>query len=83
MARNLSTFGWILHDLGLASLFGGSLFGRLALNRAVSVLDSRAERGRVVNAAWNGYNLVNALGLGTAAVVHVAAPLERPAPAAP
>jgi hypothetical protein len=68
MARKLSTLGWILHDLGLASLFGGSLFGRLALNRAVSVLDSKAERGRVVNAAWNGYNIINALGLGTATV---------------
>jgi hypothetical protein len=67
MARKLSTFGWILHDLGLASVFGGSLFGRLALNRAVALIGSNEERGRVINAAWNGYNILNAAAMATAA----------------
>jgi uncharacterized membrane protein len=61
------------HDVGLAAWLGGSMFGKFALNPAVGVIDDRAERGKVVNAAWNGYNVVNALGLGSAAVGWVGA----------
>jgi hypothetical protein len=68
MMPALSSTGLVLHNLGLAAGFGGSLFGKVALNPAVKVIGSREERGQVVNAAWNGFNLVNAVSVGLAAV---------------
>lgn len=56
------------HDLGLATWFGGSMFGKFALNPSVKAISDHRERGRVINAAWNGYNVFNAVGLGAAAV---------------
>src|SRR4051795_11200782 len=52
------------HDWGLASSLGGSMYGQFAMNPAVARIGDRRERGKVVNAAWHGYNLVNALSLG-------------------
>jgi hypothetical protein len=63
----LSTAAWIAHNLGLAACFGGQLFGKLALNPNLDVVSSKEERGKLLNAAWNRYNAVNALSLGTAA----------------
>jgi hypothetical protein len=63
----LSTAAWIAHNLGIGASFGGLLFGKLALNPNLNVISSRAERGKMLNAAWNRYNTVNALSLGTAA----------------
>jgi hypothetical protein len=57
-----------LHDVGLAAWVGGSLYGKLALNPAVQLIDKKTDRGKVVNAAWNGYNLVNTLALGAVTV---------------
>lgn len=62
----LSTSAWVLHDLGLAAGFGGPLFGKLALHRAVRDIHSEAERGKVLADAWKRYNLVNAISLGAA-----------------
>ncbi len=58
----LSTTAWVLHDLGLATGFGGSLFGKLALHPAADAASSKEERGRIVNAAWRAYAPVNLLG---------------------
>jgi hypothetical protein len=58
----LSTTAWVLHDLGIATGFGGSLFGKLALHPAVDAASSNEERGRIVNAAWRTYAPVNLLG---------------------
>jgi uncharacterized membrane protein len=55
------------HDLGLATWFGGSMFGKLAHNPSVKAISDPRERGKVVNAAWNGYNVINGVGLGAAA----------------
>jgi hypothetical protein len=55
------------HDVGLATWFGGTLFGKFALNPAVNVISERRERGKVLNTAWNGFNVLNAAGLGAAA----------------
>lgn len=63
----LSTAAWVLHDLGLAAGFGGPLFGKLALDPAIKVVHSEAERGEVMNKAWSGYQAVNAVALGTMA----------------
>jgi len=56
------------HDWGLASWLGGSMYGKFALNPAVRQIDDKTERGKVVNAAWNGYNVINAVSLGSVAV---------------
>ena len=63
----LSTAAWVAHNLGLAACFGGQLFGKLALNPKLDTLSSKDERGKMLNAAWNRYNVVNAVSLGTAA----------------
>jgi hypothetical protein len=56
------------HDWGLASWLGGSMFGKFALNPSVAQISDHRERGKVVNAAWNGYNVINALSLGAVAL---------------
>lgn len=62
----LSTAAWIAHNLGLSASFGGLLFGRLALNPNLKVIDSETERGKLLNTTWNRYNVVNAVSVGTA-----------------
>src|SRR5688500_6498327 len=52
-----------LHDLGLAAGLGGSLFGQLALHPAVRRIDSRKERGEILNQAWRNYSPANAFGI--------------------
>jgi hypothetical protein len=59
----VSGLGRALSDLGLAGLLGGQLFGRLALHPAVAAISEPRERGKVVNAAWQRYGLVNGVGL--------------------
>jgi hypothetical protein len=59
----LSVAGRAAQDLGSAALFGGNLFGRLALHPAVTELPDPRDRGRVVTAAWRRYGTVNSLGL--------------------
>jgi uncharacterized membrane protein len=59
----LSQAGRAAHDLGLAGLLGGNLFGRLALHPSVTAISDEAERGKVVNAAWRRYGTVNSLSL--------------------
>jgi hypothetical protein len=64
MTRDAVAHGFrITHDIGLAAWLGGSMFGKLALNPAVAHVSSRAERGKVVNAAWGSYRPVNATAL--------------------
>jgi hypothetical protein len=59
----LSQVGRAAHDIGLAGLLGGNLFGRLALHPSVTEIRDKAERGKVVNAAWRRYGAVNSLSL--------------------
>jgi hypothetical protein len=59
-----SQVGRAAHDLGLAGLLGGYLFGRIAMHPAVASISDPRERGEVVNAAWRRYGVVNSLGLG-------------------
>lgn len=59
----LSQIGRAAHDLGVAGLLGGNLFGRLALHPSVTEISDASERGRVVNAAWRRYGTINSLGL--------------------
>jgi uncharacterized membrane protein len=55
----LSQVGRAAHDLGLAGLLGGQLFGRIALHPSVTAISDEAERGEVVNAAWRRYGAIN------------------------
>jgi hypothetical protein len=47
----LSKVSRAAHDIGLAGLPGGNLFGRLAMHPSVTEISDQAERGKVVNAA--------------------------------
>ena len=59
----LSQVGRAAHDIGLAGLLGGTLFGRAALHPSVTAISDRSERGAVVNAAWRRYGVINTLSL--------------------
>ena len=59
----LSQVGRAAHDLGLAGLLGGNLFGRLALHPSVTSISDERERGKLVNAAWRRYGTINSLSL--------------------
>lgn len=59
----VSQAGRAAHELGLAALLGGNLFGRLALHPSVDRIADPSERGAVVNAAWRRYGTINSIGL--------------------
>jgi hypothetical protein len=59
----LSQVGRAAHDVGLAGLLGGNLFGRFALHPSVTEISDQGERGKVVNAAWRRYGAINSLSL--------------------
>lgn len=63
----LSTSAWILHDLGMAAGFGGTLFGKAALDPAVKAIGSKEERGRVLDDAWSRFRILDVVALGTMA----------------
>ncbi len=62
----LTTAAWVVHELGLATSFGGVIFGKLALNPTLDVIDSKPDRGKVLNSAWNRFNAVSTISTGTA-----------------
>src|SRR4051794_3746372 len=59
----LSQAGRAAHDLGLAGLLGGNMFGRLAMHPSVTEISDPSERGKVVNAAWRRYGAINTVPL--------------------
>jgi hypothetical protein len=69
------------HDVGLAAWLGGAMFGKFAHNPSLRRISSHPERGAVANTAWNGYNMVNILGLGAAALGWIAARATETRPA--
>ena len=69
----LSKVGRAAHDIGLAGLLGGNLYGRLALHPSVTEISDEGERGRVVNAAWRRYGAINTLSLAAVATGWVGA----------
>jgi hypothetical protein len=52
-----------LHDLGLATWFGGSLMGAVGLNGAAAEMEEPKQRLRVANAGWNRWTPVNLAGI--------------------
>lgn len=71
----------ILHDLGLAVWFGGSVFGILSLNPSVEVLDDPEERGKMVDEAWARFQPYGALGMALVFATNVI--MRRAAPRKP
>jgi uncharacterized membrane protein len=67
-----STLTRALYDLGLGVWFGGSLFGILAMNPAVEVLDDPEERGKMVDEGWARFQPYGAAGLFVALITHFA-----------
>ena len=67
----VTTSALALHNLGLAAGFGGSLFGRVALNPSVHVIKDHTDRGAVINRAWQRYNWINVIGMGFTAATWV------------
>jgi hypothetical protein len=53
-----------LHDLGLASWFGGSLMGAVGLNAAAGEVAESRQRSRVANEGWARWTPVNAAAIG-------------------
>jgi hypothetical protein len=68
MQPAITTTAQVLHDLGLAAGFGGSLFGKISLAPAVRVIGDKSERNKVIDEAWSGYKWVNLFSLGAAAL---------------
>ena len=58
-----NTLSHALHDLGLATWFGGSLMGAVGLNGAAGVVDDPRQRSRVANSGWARWQPVNAVGI--------------------
>ena len=52
-----------LHDLGLATWFGGSLMGAVGLNGAAADVEEPEQRLRVANAGWSRWTPVNLAGI--------------------
>jgi hypothetical protein len=57
--RKPSRAGKVAHDLGLSTWFGGTLFGQVSLNPAVSSISDEEERGRVLTEAWARFQAAN------------------------
>ena len=58
--RTLSTAAWVVHNLGLAICFGGSVFGKTSLNPNLDVIDTEPDRGKILNTSWNRFNVISA-----------------------
>lgn len=76
----VSQVGRAAHDVGLAGLVGGNLFGRLALHPSVTQISDKAERGKLVNAAWRRYGIVNSVSLLAVVTGWVGARADEAAP---
>jgi hypothetical protein len=58
-----NTLARSLHDVGLATWFGGSLMGAVGLNGAAAVVDQPDQRLRVANTGWARWTPVNLAGI--------------------
>ncbi len=60
----------IIHDLGAAVWWGGTLMGTFAMNPAVEVLDDPEERGKMVDEGWARFQPYAVAGFLAAGVSH-------------
>jgi hypothetical protein len=76
----LSSAGRTAHDVALAALLGGNLFGRVAMHPALADISNETERGRVLTRAWRRYGTVNSVALATLVAGWLPARLNETAP---
>jgi hypothetical protein len=76
----VSSAGRGAHDLALAAMIGGNLFGRTAMHPALTDISGKAERGKVLNRAWRRYGIVNSLALATLVATWLPARLGEASP---
>lgn len=55
----LSSAGWIVHDVGLATSIGGSMFGKFALEPALDEVGNPIERDHASEDAWRRFSWLN------------------------
>jgi hypothetical protein len=68
MTSNDHTVARTLHDLGLATWFGGSLMGATGVNGAAAAVEDPTQRLRVANTGWARWTPLNLVGIA----VHLA-----------
>jgi uncharacterized membrane protein len=68
MTSNDNTVARTLHDLGLATWFGGSLMGATGVNGAAAAVEDPTQRLRVANTGWARWTPLNLVGIA----VHLA-----------
>ena len=61
----------IIHDVGTAVWWGGTLMGTFAMNPAVEVLDDPEERGKMVDEGWARFQPFAIAGFFAAGVSHI------------
>lgn len=59
-----NTFSRILHDVGAAAWFGGSLAGVTAINGASNDIKDRKDRARIASAGWARWSPVATASIG-------------------
>jgi hypothetical protein len=60
MNGTLSTTAWVLHDLGLATSVGGTVFGKAGLHRGMDKASSNG-KAEMVEQAWEKFTPINLL----------------------
>jgi hypothetical protein len=63
MTSNDNTVARTLHDLGLATWFGGSLMGATGVNGAAAAVEDPSQRLRVANTGWARWTPLNLVGI--------------------
>jgi hypothetical protein len=63
MAPTDNTVSRTLHDLGLATWFGGSLMGATGVNGAAAAVEDPTQRLRVANSGWARWTPLNLPGI--------------------
>jgi hypothetical protein len=63
MSSNDNTVARTLHDLGLATWFGGSLMGATGVNGAAAAVEDPTQRLRVANTGWARWTPLNLAGI--------------------
>jgi hypothetical protein len=77
MSTHRNTFARSLHDLGLATWFGGSLMGAVGVNRAAAAAARTKDTTSVAGAGWSAWTPVNLVAIGAYLVGGIELTLEN------
>jgi hypothetical protein len=62
MNQTASIAAWTLHNLGLATSLGGSIYGRTALHPSLGTVPDPKDRAKLAHESWKRFNRLNLLG---------------------